>query len=257
LATQQELTQWLHEGVQAAKAGQLEQARFRLLDVVEQDQTNEAAWYWLYRVFNTNPDKRICLENLLIINPKNQWAKDELSQLGPPPAGAAHPRPRPRPQKPKPTARPAKHKAGDKTPPRPLTIKLVTAFWFGLSTMMLVAGILGGIEWVISTARTRALANYITTTQALELLVATAFVIAGIMGLIVASLLLARSMIGFFGSIILALALLLIGPTVSLISDPPNYLTMTLTGGIAGMIVLLTLAGQAGLHAPDMVEQQP
>ena len=70
------------------------------------------------------------------------------------------------------------------------------------------------------------------------------FVIAGIMGIYIASLLFTRSIAGFYGSILLALGLLLVGPTVSLIVDPPNYLTMTCTGGISGMIVLLTLASQ-------------
>ncbi len=252
MTTQQELAQWLHEGIQAAKAGQLEMARFRLLDVVEQDQTNEAAWYWLYRVFSTNPDKRICLENLLIINPRNQWAKDELARLNPPSPAAAKTPPKSFPK----TVKPAGKPRPTKPKPRPLTIKLVTAFWFGVSAVLLIGGVLGGIEWFISTARTRAFSNYITATQALELLVATAFVIAGIIGLIIASLLLSRSIIGFLGSIILALALLLVGPTVSLITDPPNYLTMTCTGGIAGMIVLLTLAGQAGLHSAANAEIQ-
>jgi hypothetical protein len=51
-------------------------------------------------------------------------------------------------------------------------------------------------------------------------------------------------MIGFYGSIILALGLLLMGPTISLIGYPPNYLAMVCTGGISGMIFLLTLASQ-------------
>ncbi|MFN8456890.1 MAG: hypothetical protein U0401_19865 [Anaerolineae bacterium] len=44
------IEQWLQEGIIAAKSGQPEQARFRLLDVVEQDQTNETAWFWLYQL---------------------------------------------------------------------------------------------------------------------------------------------------------------------------------------------------------------
>ena len=75
------LDQWLQEGILAAKNGQLELARFRLLDVVEQDQTNETAWYWLYYVFDRKDDQRICLENLIILNSKNQWAKQELLHL--------------------------------------------------------------------------------------------------------------------------------------------------------------------------------
>ena len=68
MVTRRDIEQWLQEGILAAKTGQLEQARFRLLDVVEQDQTNETAWFCLYQVFDRQEDRRVCLENLLIIN---------------------------------------------------------------------------------------------------------------------------------------------------------------------------------------------
>jgi hypothetical protein len=55
-------------------------------------------------------------------------------------------------------------------------------------------------------------------------------------------------MIGFYGSLLLALGLLLVGPSISLIANPPNYAVMTCTGGMAGMIVLLTLASQPGFE---------
>ena len=88
MATPREIDQWLQEGIAAAKAGHAEQARFRLLDVVEQQQTNEVAWYWLFLVFDRVEDKRTCLENLIIINPQNQWAKQELlNYLADPVAG--------------------------------------------------------------------------------------------------------------------------------------------------------------------------
>ncbi|NJN95278.1 MAG: hypothetical protein HC875_14810 [Anaerolineales bacterium] len=50
----------------------------------------------------------------------------------------------------------------------------------------------------------------------------------------------------FYGSLLLALGLLLVGPTISLIANPPNYAVMIFTGGMAGMMVLLTLASQPG-----------
>jgi hypothetical protein len=55
-------------------------------------------------------------------------------------------------------------------------------------------------------------------------------------------------MIGFYGSLVLGLGLLLVGPAASLIASPPNYVVMTCTGGMAGMIVLLTLASQPGFE---------
>ena len=252
MATQQQLEQWLQEGIVAAKAGRLEQARFRLLDVVEQDQANEVAWYWLYQVFNHLDDKRICLENLLTINPRNQWARDELRRLmataqSPPRRPAPTPKAKAR-QRPKETSAVASL-ADDTT--RPLTLKLVTAFWLGISLILLGGGVVASAEWLASGLQTRSFPTYITAYQAFEFLVAMMFILLGILGLTVAALLLSRSLAGFYGSIILGLLLLLIGPTISLITQPPNYLTMICTGGISGMIVLLTLASQAGLTAGE------
>jgi len=249
LTTRQELAQWLHEGILAAKAGQHEQARFRLLDVVEQDQTNEAAWFWLYRVFERYDDKRVCLENLITINPQNKWAQEELRQLAPS-ASPDKDRPakqasrRPRSQKSKARRLVAKTS-------RPVTLKLVTAFWFGISLTFLSGGIIASGNWLISGLRTRTFPNYITGFQAFELLVAITFAIAGVLGLYVASLLYSRAIAGFYGSVLLALGLLLVGPLASLIVDPPNYLTMICTGGISGMIVLLTLASQSGFNKTE------
>jgi hypothetical protein len=69
----------------------------------------------------------------------------------------------------------------------------------------------------------------------------------GLVGLNVALALFFRSPVGFYGSLLLALGILLAGPTISLINQPPNYVAMICTGGMSGMIVLLTLASQPGL----------
>lgn len=247
MATRQQLEQWLHEGILAAKDGQREQARFRLLDVVEQDQANEAAWFWLYRVFDHYDDKRICLENLITINPQNRWAQEELRQLAPsmsPDEEATLASRQPRSKKAN-----ARRLAAKTS--RPVTLKLVTAFWFGISLTFLGGGIIAAGNWLISGLRSRTFPNYITGFQAFELLVAITFVLGGILGLYVASLLYSRATAGFYGSILLALGLLLVGPIASLIVDPPNYLTMICTGGISGMIVLLTLAGETGFKETE------
>lgn len=241
------IAQWLQEGILAAKAGQVEQARFRLLDVVEQDQTNEAAWFWLYQVFDRPDDKRVCLENLLIINPHNSWASQELLNYTSPadslaldPADVAARNGRP-------AARAAKQKSKAVTRTgRPLVLKIVTAFWVGISFIFLSGGIIASGEWLASTVRSRNFPHYLTGGQTFELLVALLFVVVGLIGLNVALALFLRSMIGFYGSLLLALGLLLVGPTVSLIASPPNYVVMICTGGMAGMVVLLTLASQPG-----------
>lgn len=241
MASPQDLAQWLQEGIAAAKAGHLQTARFRLLDVVEQDQTNEVAWYWLYQAFDRFDDRRTCLENLILLNPDNHWAKDELLNLleaGPPaPAKQGVPGKSPSPKK-------DKKKPG----PRPVMLKLVTAFWVGISTIFLTSGIISGGAWFAGQLNGQTNSSSPPLFEGIELLIGILFAVAGILGLCVAVLLFMRSMVGFYGSLLLALGLLLIGPTVSLITTPPNYVSMLCTGGISGMIVLLTLAGQAGFE---------
>ncbi|RME77456.1 MAG: hypothetical protein D6784_03660 [Chloroflexi bacterium] len=245
LTSQQDLEQWLHEGITAAKTGQLERARFLLLDVVEQDQTNEVAWYWLYRVFDRTEDKRICLENLLTINPQNRWASQELQRL------LRSARLRQQVDRQVSQARPAGHPADSlvRALPATLTLHLVTAFWFGISLVILAGGLLAAQEWLSAWLRSRSFPVYITPDLVLGLLAALMFILLGILGLVVAVLLYFRATAGFYGSIILGLLLLLIGPTLSLVVEPPNYLTTVCTGGISGMIVLLTLAAQSTRNA--------
>jgi len=236
LATPKEIEQWLHEGIAAAKAGQIEQARFRLLDVVEQQQANEVAWYWLYQVFDNIDDKRICLENLILINSGNRWAKQELLKLLE-------------------DSSPSSDVTADKSPtetkqrlPRPITLKLISAFWLGISIIFLGSGIISAGEWLVAYPNSQTLPSNVATFQFFNLLIAITFIIAGILGLFVAVTLFMRSMFGFYGSILLSLGLLLVGPTISLITKPPNYATLVCIAGMSGMIVLLTLASQSGFE---------
>ena len=240
LATPNEIGQWLQHGISAAKAGQLEDARFQLLDVVEQDQTNETAWYWLYQVYERVDDKRICLENLIIINPDNLWAKQELLKLLD--LSATSP---PQPGFMPTTAPPQKktEKTTEEVSPRPVTLKLVTAFWFGISIIILGGGIISTIQGFTIRLTNQGVAPPVPLTN---IALGVFFIITGVLGLCVALALYFQSMVGFYGSLLLALGLLLIGPTFSLIVNPPNYVAMTCMGGIAGVIVLLTLASQPG-----------
>lgn len=250
-----DIAQWLQEGILAAKAGQVEQARYRLLDVVERDQTNEAAWFWLYQVFDRQEDKRVCLENLIVINPQNGWARQELlnydgaAALAPEPQAAAKAGQR--------AVRPKRKTKVAVRPARPLVLKIITAFWAGISVIFLIGGVMASGEWLASTVRSRNFPHYLTGLQAFELLVALLFVLVGLVGLNIAIALFLRSMIGFYGSLLLALGLLLVGPTVSLIANPPNYAVMIFTGGMAGMIVLLTLASHPGFKDTQQETHDP
>ncbi len=74
----------LQQGIAHAKAGRREQAREALIQVTELDERNESAWLWLSGVVDTDDDKAIALENVLAINPHNEWAKRGLRALGRP-----------------------------------------------------------------------------------------------------------------------------------------------------------------------------
>ncbi len=245
MVTQLQLEQWLQEGIVAAKSGQIEQARFRLLDVVEQDQTNETAWFWLYHIFERLDDKRVCLENLVMINPHNEWARQELLNYLP---SETVDRPSYRSSTNSSSASPAAAIELQGTTQLPLILlRLVAAFWLGISVILLTGGIIAAADWLVSGLRNGAVTNYVTGLQILELFVAITFVILGIIGINIAIALFSRTMVGFYGSLLLGLGLLLVGPTVSLIAAPPNYLALVCTGGISGTIVLLTLASQPAL----------
>lgn len=77
-------TELLQQGIALAKAGQREEARTILMQVVEQDKRNESAWLWLSGVVDSDDDKAVALENVLTLNPDNEWAKRGLQMLGRP-----------------------------------------------------------------------------------------------------------------------------------------------------------------------------
>jgi Tol biopolymer transport system component len=49
--------------------------------VLERDDSNEQAWLWFASVVDTVRERRICLENVLEINPNNQRARQALEKL--------------------------------------------------------------------------------------------------------------------------------------------------------------------------------
>ena len=92
-----QVAELLKRGVVAAKAGRTEEARRALLQVTELDEQNEQAWLWLSGVTESFEDRRVCLENVLTINPNNSHAQSGLrwlDQHAPPPSPAAEPCPR-------------------------------------------------------------------------------------------------------------------------------------------------------------------
>ena len=73
--------EFLEQGITVLKAGHKAEARTLLMQVVEQDERNEIAWLWLSGAVDTDEERRICLENVLAINPNNGVARRGLASL--------------------------------------------------------------------------------------------------------------------------------------------------------------------------------
>jgi hypothetical protein len=76
------LNDLLERGVTALKEERKAEARGLLEQVLAQDERNETAWLWMSGVVDTDTERRICLENVLAINPNNGIAKRGLERLG-------------------------------------------------------------------------------------------------------------------------------------------------------------------------------
>jgi hypothetical protein len=71
----------VREGIAAYRAGRKDEARALLMRAVEIDEQNEQAWLWLSAVVDSVEEQKICLENVLAINPGNERAKQGLATL--------------------------------------------------------------------------------------------------------------------------------------------------------------------------------
>ncbi|HVO71096.1 MAG TPA: hypothetical protein VMT24_13685, partial [Aggregatilineaceae bacterium] len=71
----------LQQGIKAARAGDKAAARALLEKVVELDEHSEKGWFWLAAATDDIEEKKICLGNVLVINPDNRRARRLLEQL--------------------------------------------------------------------------------------------------------------------------------------------------------------------------------
>ncbi|NJN17183.1 MAG: hypothetical protein HC822_13350 [Oscillochloris sp.] len=78
---ERQLAEWLYDGARALYAGDKELARDLLLRVVEADETVEEAWLWLSGAVDDPDDQRTALENVLALNPQNEYARYGLQVL--------------------------------------------------------------------------------------------------------------------------------------------------------------------------------
>jgi Tfp pilus assembly protein PilF len=81
--TVRESARWLDAGITAAERGDPAHARELLMRVVEHDEENVRAWWWLSQVVPTEEDQIICLENVLALDPTHAPAQLLLSELRP------------------------------------------------------------------------------------------------------------------------------------------------------------------------------
>ena len=71
----------LKQGIAALNAGRKEEARRLLMRFVQQDERNEMGWLWLSGAVDTDEDRRVCLENVLAINPSSESAQQGIQIL--------------------------------------------------------------------------------------------------------------------------------------------------------------------------------
>ncbi len=88
----EEIAQLLQKGIAAARAGNKALARRLLLEVTDRDERNEEAWLWLSGVVEDLEESKLCLQNVLTINPTNErarqglaWVEQQLARRAPPP----------------------------------------------------------------------------------------------------------------------------------------------------------------------------
>jgi hypothetical protein len=78
----------IKEGIRAYRAKNKAEARALFEKATDLDQYSEQAWLWLSAVVDTEEDQRVCLENVLFVNPDNANARKGLELLqksAPPP----------------------------------------------------------------------------------------------------------------------------------------------------------------------------
>jgi len=146
----------LAEGIAALRAGRKVEARNLLTQVVEQDDRNEMAWLWLSGAVDTDEERRICLENVLAVNPQNAVARRGLDSLiakeGVQPLKSVSP-PTPRVERaatpPEQPAQPSIETRTPDVPERKKVIEQQTRWMIGLGAGALVIACIGfvGIWW--------------------------------------------------------------------------------------------------------------
>lgn len=76
-----DIQQIMRDAIEAAREGRKGDAKTLFQQVVDQDDKNEKAWMWLASVVDTDEERRVCLSNVLFINPGNERAQTAIAKL--------------------------------------------------------------------------------------------------------------------------------------------------------------------------------
>ena len=71
----------LDEAIQVIRAGNREEGRRLLEEILESNENDEQVWLWLTSVVDDDEDREVCLENVLALNPDNVIAQKGLEAL--------------------------------------------------------------------------------------------------------------------------------------------------------------------------------
>jgi len=233
----------LAEGIRIAKNGDKITARNILYELLDKEPKNEAAWIWLSYLVDAAEDRQVCLENVLIINPHNQYAQKGLKQLRE--LTRKHP------------SISSGINAKTRVKRQPLSLTLVTAFWFGIGFLLLVFGTLDIMNWGLELSISRTFPEYITVYQLLTLATSILFFVAGVVAVNLAWALFKRHRSGYFVSVILSLGLALLAPIVILIRANPSYPLAIFVALMPAIILFLTLMSQAGFVDDQQLAANP
>ncbi|GAB4435344.1 MAG: hypothetical protein Kow00120_02130 [Anaerolineae bacterium] len=76
-----QISEQMQKGIAAAKAGDKATARTYFERVVAMDKYSEKAWFWLASVVESDEERRVCLGNVVHLNPNNERARRLLEKL--------------------------------------------------------------------------------------------------------------------------------------------------------------------------------
>jgi ribosomal protein L40E len=304
LSTRPEVDRLLAKGVVSAKAGQRAEAYNTFLDVIELDRYNEQAWLWLSTVTDNLEDQRICLENVLTINPNNTIARERLFALAAngEQRGNASPKAVVCPQCGAGNRDFVREcgacgyaffhscvKCGEFNPsdaqtcsqcgsslvsfdprvaqsnqqsmvavagvpaispsPAPITLWPVVAFWVGVSVFFIGGGIAALFQFTSIVLYARGVLQNLEPFEIAWLPMGLFFILFGLVGLGLAWQLAQRRPGGYYGSLLFGLVLIVLGPSASLVLEPPDYLTTACTGLMPAAAILFTLASMTGFES--------